>query len=57
MSDNPADKPPEGETSMQKALRLKKAAQASQARPGAKLPNERAAAHASSSKSKPWMKR
>ena len=57
MSDNPADKPPEAETPMQKALRLKKAAQASQARPGAKLPNERAAAHVSSSKSKPWMKR
>lgn len=52
MSDHPAD-----ETPIQKALRLKKAAQASQQRPGAKLPNERAAAHASSAKSKPWMKR
>lgn len=54
MSDNPADK---SETPMQKAMRLKKAAQAAQQRPGARRPDERAAAHASSSKSKPWMKR
>jgi hypothetical protein len=54
MSDHPADKP---ETPMQKALRLKKAAQAAQQRPGAEQHSERAAAHASSSKSTPWMKR
>jgi len=51
---DPADKP---ETPMQKALRLKKQAQAASQRPGAERHSERAAAHASSSKSKPWMKR
>lgn len=45
------------ETPIQKALRLKKAAAAAQSRPGAEQHSERAAAHASSSKSKPWMKK
>lgn len=55
---DPADAP-KAETPMQKALRLKKAAQDAKARPpgAGSLPGERAAAHASSSKSKPWMKR
>lgn len=50
------DKP---ETPMQKALRLKKEALAAkQAPPGrGELRGERAAAHASNSKSTPWMKR
>jgi hypothetical protein len=48
---------PKPETPMQKALRLKKAAQKAAQRPGAEQHSERAAAHASSSKSKPWMKR
>ena len=45
------------ETPMQKALRLKKAAQAVQGRPGGAREGERAAAARSQSKSKPWMKR
>jgi hypothetical protein len=46
------------ETPMQRALRLKKAAQAaSSGRPGAGRDDERAAAARSQSKSKPWMKR
>ena len=50
---------PEGETPMQKALRLKKAAQAKSGPPGRGkgLTDERAAAARSSSKSKPWMKK
>jgi hypothetical protein len=48
----------EGETPIQKAMRLKKAAQAKGGRPGrGRLENERVAAARSSSKSKPWMKR
>lgn len=58
MPDN-ADAPPPDETPMQKALRLKKAAL--EARPqaprGGRFQREQAAAHASSSKSKPWMSR
>lgn len=48
---------PEGETPMQKALRLKKAAQAKSGARGGKLENERVAAARSQSKSKPWMKK
>ncbi|MBJ7413651.1 MAG: hypothetical protein JHD15_25325 [Phenylobacterium sp.] len=50
------DAPPD-ETPMQKALRLKKAAQGRGGPPGGKLENERVAAARSQSKSKPWMKR
>ena len=50
---------PEGETPIQKAMRLKKAAEAAKAGPPGRgrLADERAAAARSSSKSKPWMKR
>lgn len=52
------DDAPPGETPMQKALRLKKAAQARGGPPrGAQVEGERAAAHRSQSKSKPWMKK
>lgn len=57
MADTDDDAPP-GETPMQKALRLKKAAQARGGPPGgARVEGERAAAHRSQSKSKPWMKK
>jgi len=53
-----SDDPTTNETPMQRALRLKKAAQATgHGRPGAGRENERAAAARSQSKSKPWMKR
>lgn len=56
MSQN--DDAPPGETPIQKALRLKKAAQAQKSgRPGAGRDDERAAAARSQSKSKPWMKK
>ena len=46
------------DTPMQRALRLKKAAQAAgSGRPGAGRDDERAAAARSQAKSKPWMKR
>lgn len=49
---------PAGETPMQKALRLKKAAQAKAGGPrGGRLENERVAAARSQSKSQPWMKK
>lgn len=53
------DVPPPDETPMQKALRLKKAALDArpQAPRGGRFQREQAAAHASSSKSKPWMSR
>ena len=53
------DAPPPDETPMQKALRLKKATIAArpQAPRGGRFQREQAAAHASSSKSKPWMSR
>lgn len=59
MDDAPPPEPPPGETPMQKALRLKQAAMAAKSgRPGpGRLRDERAAAAASSSKSKPWMKK
>lgn len=49
--------PTHDETPAQKALRLKKAAAAQAARPGARLPDERAAAHQSLSKSKPALRK
>lgn len=58
MTDTP-DQPPPDETPMQKALCLKQAAL--DARPkaprGGRFQREQAAAHASASKSKPWMSR
>lgn len=58
MTDGPQGDPP-GETPIQKALRLKQAAMAARSGPpgSAKFQGERAAAAASSSKSKPWMKK
>lgn len=55
----PEDAAPENETPMQKALRLKKAVIAAKAKPprGGRFQREQAAAHHSSSKSKPWMSR
>ena len=57
MTDSQDDDAPPGESPMQKALRLKKAAQAARGRPGGGREDERAAAARSQSKSKPWMKR
>ena len=65
MTDQPKDAPapedeaPEGETSIQKALRLKKAAIDAKPKPprGGRFQREQAAAARSSSKSKPWMSR
>ena len=51
------DDAPDSETPMQKALRLKKAAQAKSGPPGGRLEHESAAAARSQSKSKPWMKK
>ena len=50
---------PTGETSIQRALRLKKAAIAARPQPprGGKFQREQAAAAQSSSKSKPWTAR
>lgn len=54
-----SDDAPPNETPMQKALRLKKAAQAQRGGPPGRsgVEGERAAAARSASKSKPWMKR
>ena len=59
MADSTDDAGPPGETPIQKALRLKKAAQAAKGGPPGRgrTADERAAAARSSSKSKPWMKR
>jgi hypothetical protein len=59
MADSPDDAGPPGETPIQKALRLKKAAAAAKAGPPgrSRVADEWAAAARSSSKSKPWMKR
>lgn len=59
MPDTPDDGAPPGETPIQRALRLKQAAQAAKGGPPGRgvLEHERAAAARSSSKSKPWMKR
>lgn len=61
MADTKDDAPPSGEsgaeTPMQKALRLKKAAQGKGGPPGGRLEHESAAAARSQSKSKPWMKK
>lgn len=54
---DPKDDAPQGETPIQRALRLKKAAQGKGGPPGGRLEDERAAAARSQSKSKPWMKR
>lgn len=54
---DPKDDAPEDETPIQRALRMKKAAQAKSGPPGRRLEDERAAAARSASKSKPWMKR
>ncbi len=55
---DPTDGPP-GETPIQKALRLKKAAIDQRPKPprGGRFQAEQAAAHTSGSKSKPWMSR
>ncbi|TAL28933.1 MAG: hypothetical protein EPN98_21920 [Phenylobacterium sp.] len=57
--DAPANGAPSGETPMQRALRLKKAAQAGRGGPPGRgaLEGERTAAARSQSKSKPWMKK
>ena len=57
-ADDPQDAPP-GETPIQKALRLKRTAMAAKSQPprGGRFQREQAAAAASSSKSKPWMKK
>ena len=51
--------PPPAETPIQRALRLKKAALDAKPKPprGGRFQREQAAAHQSSSKSKPWMSR
>lgn len=60
MSDDQTPPPePLGETPIQRALRLKKAAIAAKPQPprGGKFQREQAAAAHSSSKSKPWLSR
>lgn len=59
MADTPDDDAPADETPIQRALRLKKAALEAKPKPprGGRFQREQAAAHASSSKSKPWMSR
>lgn len=59
MTDAPEDDAPPGETPIQRALRMKKAAIEAKPKPprGGRFQREQAAAHASSSKSKPWMSR
>ncbi|MDQ0464238.1 hypothetical protein QO010_002019 [Caulobacter ginsengisoli] len=56
---DPIDNAPPGETPIQRALRLKQAALDKKPKPprGGRFQREQAAAHASSSKSKPWMSR
>ena len=59
MTDNPDKPEPPEETPMQRALRLKKASIEAKPKPprGGRFQREQAAAHQSSSKSKPWMSR
>ena len=63
MTDDPKDDAPalapEGETPIQRALRLKTAALDAKAKPprGGRFQREQAAAARSSSRSKPWMSR
>lgn len=61
MADSPDDTTPpdDAETPIQRALRLKKAAIDAKPKPprGGRFQREQAAAHQSSSKSKPWMSR
>lgn len=54
-----ADEPTPDETPIQRALRLKQEALGKRPKPprGGKFQREQAAAHASASKSKPWMSR
>jgi len=54
---DPSDDAPPGETPMQRALRMKKAAQAKGGPPDRRVEGERVAAARSQSKSKPWMKK
>jgi hypothetical protein len=58
MADPIDDAPPE-ETPIQRAFRLKQAALDAKPKPprGGRFQREQAAAHASSTKSKPWMSR
>jgi hypothetical protein len=52
-----ADQPDDGLTPIQRALRMKTEALAAKAKPPkGKYQGDRAAAHQSASKSKPWMK-
>lgn len=57
MADGKDDAQKDDETPMQRALRLKKAAQGKGGPPGQRVEGERAAAARSQSKSKPWMKK
>lgn len=58
MTNSTDDDAPAGETPMQRALRLKKVAQAKGGPPGrGRVGDERTAAAKSQSKSKPWMKK
>ena len=59
MTDQPDDPAPPGETPIQRALRMKKAALDAKPKPprGGRFQREQAAAAHSSSKSKPWMSR
>ncbi len=59
MTDSSDDDAPTSETPIQRALRLKKAAIEAKPKPprGGRFQREQAAAHQSSSKSKPWMSR
>ncbi|HEY8614903.1 hypothetical protein [Phenylobacterium sp.] len=57
MTDTPDD-PPQAETAMQRALRLKKASLAARPRaPGAGTPGPRQSSAQPSGASKPWMKK
>lgn len=59
MTDTPDKPKPPEETPIQRALRLKKASLEAKPKPprGGRFQREQAAAHQSSSKSKPWMSR
>lgn len=59
MADPPDDLAPDGETPIQRALRLKKAAIDARPKPprGGRFQREQSAAAQSAAKSKPWMSR
>ena len=59
MADSPDDPAPSEETPIQRALRLKRASIDAKPKPprGGRFQREQAAAHHSSSKSKPWLSR